>query len=289
MFGSKAFSYVNNLGLFRLSDVTVSSDNLEAVTYQEASEIGKNETKNFTINTPNITEIVFNGDIYSGTLSFNEELKYNRLETIDLTGSKVNCVTTKDLPVTTLNIDKMNIPDNVMEFSNLSSLKTVKLDNSSFAILKLPMWKQKLSITTNATSVASTANYDYHQVITKSLSILNISGKAGTELRLKDIPALESLNVSGIETLVLDNCPNLTNVILDSSIKRLTVINCATNINVESLSIYTNNSENQVIDLSQCPKLEYLNMRGSRKFKKVIVGSDIHLPESAFRVYRYCK
>lgn len=282
LFGSKALSYINNLGLFRLSDVTISSDNLEAITYQESSEIGKNEAKNFTINTPNITDITFNSDIYSGTLSFNESLKYNRLGTINLTGSKVNCVTTKDLPVTVLNIDKMKLPDNVMEFSNLSQLKTVKLDNSSFAVLRLPMWKQSISITSNDTSMPSTSSYDYHSVEVKSLSILNITGKTGTELRLKDIPLLETVNISGVETLIVENCESLTNIVLDSSIKQLSVINCSNKSTVEYLSIYTNSSENGVIDLSQCLKLENLNLSGTRHFNKVIIGNNIHFPQSAF-------
>ena len=286
IYGSKTFSFINNLGLFKLSDSSVNSNNLKSVSYLPSDEIGNSKSSNFSLNTPNIDSITITGKNYGGSLNFTESQTYNRLNTINLSESNITCICTKELSVTSLNLQKIDCSQNTISFPNLKNLNEVLLDEGKFSKLELPFWKQNISITSNSSDISATSNYNYHSVIVKTLNLINTKFD-DSKLSLYDMPDLTDLIVSDVHELYIYNCPKLENITISESLRKISVIKCSTSTAVRYLSIGRAPSENLgKLDFSLCQNLIYLNMDQSLHFTIVDIGTNnVELPSNAFR---YC-
>jgi hypothetical protein len=283
IYGSKTFNYINNLGLFKLSDSSISSSNLKSVSYLPSDEIGNSKSTNFTLNTPNIDSVTITGNNYGGSLTFDDKLTYNRLNTIDLSESNITCICTNQLPVTSLNLQKIDCSQNTISFANLVNLTEVFLDDGKFSKLELPFWKQSISITTNSPEISATSGYDYHGVSVKTLNLINTKF-TNSKLSLYDMPDLTDLIISDVYELYVYNCPNLENITISESLKKVSIIRCSTSTSVHNLSIGRTPSENLgKLDFSLCQNLTYLNMNQTLHFTVVDIGNNnVELPSSAF-------
>lgn len=281
LYGSKNFSYINNLGLFKLNDNGPTSDVLENVNYVASPEVAS-VTANYSINTPNISALIINNDKYTGEVSLNNNLNYNRLSSIDFSNSRIYCSYNGTLPVTTLNLERLNCAGNTISLPNLPKLSSVNLNNASIGTLILPIWKNNISITKNNSTVQSTAGYDYHSTSVKNLTLTNLKGLNNVVVRLHTMPELEEVNVSGVSELIIDTCINLKSVRIDGSLTRLIIRNSSESSSVNNLKVYVGTGANGIIDLTRCPNLTYLDLYNTRKFNTVKINTITSLPSNAF-------
>lgn len=287
LFGSTEFTSVNNIGLFRLSDSTVNSDNIKSITYSPSSDIGNITTQNYNLNTPNIESIRFSGNIYTGNLVLSQQ-SYNKLNSIDISGTSISINSSLSLPITSLIINKIpaekNSTVNII-LTNLPNISKVQLEESRFGELNLPLWKSSVSIT------GGTENgFDYTEVSINKLTIINrIINSEGrfknSEIRLNNLSTLETVKIEGIDTLTITNCPKLNEITIDNNIKRVIVTNCSSTATKQLIisGTTTGNPTSGKLDFSDCEGLSYLSLTNTRKFTIVDIGSnEVTLPASAF-------
>ena len=278
--GSTEFSYVNNIGLLRLSFAEIKSDNLKNISYINSENVG-GQTSDYIISSPNIETVVINSNKYSGTLTFSDEYNFNRLTSIDLKNSLVSVECGKNLQINNLDISGMSC--NQIVFRNSTKLTKVDFSGSTIGTLELPIWNSNISITGD-----NNASYTYKNVSITSFTLDGNDNFNDTEvtLTINKINSLKSVNALSVTNLTIRDCPNLEKVYIGSSLKSITITNCSTNTNVEYLSISNSDFSDGVLNFSHCYGNEniVLNFNGTRKFHTVNIGNNVaKLGGNAFR------
>lgn len=282
LYGSGEFSWINNFGQFGLiSGLTIKSDKLKNVLFNDNGRGGvKSHGGEITLNTPNIDTIEIKGTatnpLYTSTLKFLENTNYSRLSSIDLSSSQVSTENELVLPVRKLvltNMKQCNI-----SLSNLPSLTSVSLNSSSFTKLGLPIWDKEISITGNVSGDPNTSDYKYTNVSIVNFNLYRNSNITGSSVvKLNKIDDLETVVIQAdIDKLYILNCDNLKSVRINESIKEIYIQNCCSR--AESLIVTTvisNNTDINIIDLSNCTSLEVINFKGTSKFTTINIGQNI--------------
>lgn len=226
---------------------------------------------------PSVRIIQINSENVSCTINLSNsqnEDKYPNLRTIDLHNSHCNLIV-NNLNVTHINVSGIvGDPENSdMSINNCPNLKSCNLNNTSLNSLTLTsMWSDNIVIDNTRIKRMTISNTQFDHA----------------KIKIMNDTALTNLTLSGFESIEINNCPNLLNIIIaeDTSsetqyyIKSLKIINCCNYIreNKSNLNFTFNGrsssktSNNDIIlDLSLLKNLEELSVNSTEYIDSVIL------------------
>lgn len=199
-----------------------------------------NNTWNLSL--PSVKTISLTSAEYSGALHIDDSF-YN-LKEIDISNSKIS-LSIEGSNVQTVNLSKIN--SDSITFSNCGSLQNVIFNVSKINQCRIsPMW---------------TSNVDFSGCTIKNLTINGNTTKSPGLLVIKNSSALEKLNATWFESINVDGCTSLTEIVCgdaQNSLTRISAVNCS-----KLKTIDINSSNISEIDLSGCVSLETLIIRGN--------------------------
>ena len=296
LYGSRELNYINDLGEFSItSDQTVISEKLKEVIYLATNQV--NVTGDISVQTPNVERVVVNGvnqkTKYTGNLLLNENYSYNRLNEIDLSKSGINLSNSGFKGILSkLNLENCVPTNGVFALPNASFSNDceVRLNGSKFERLSIPEWKENIVITSD--SSISGYGSDYYRDVKKLGELIltsnNNFSEGSVSLTLVNIETLTKVTIGkNIKSLKIVNCKRLRTVTIQGGVggeiylENLTITNCSS-----SAEDFTIGQTTNTIDFSNAILVNpnfTLNMKGTRKFNKVSIGSNtVFLSAGAF-------
>lgn len=280
-FGSKQFTWLDNIDAFLRTNTLVVSDNLTQIVATEAVQV-----KSFLINAPMCTKIVLNKSSYQGSLQFEQTTITNEdgvqttttalknmelLKEIDISGSGLTCES----------------DSNYFDGNNTCSLETLKINgvqsnNGVIVVTDMPkLTKIDISGTTIRPTILKTLNINCirNNVVLNNTQISNIVLEVASDCKDKDIEftinsdfAVENLTLVGFKKVTITTCQNLKSLIIrdndeaqdEHKLSELTINNYATDAtektltSVTSISKDTRSTETNVFDLRHLVNLQKL-------------------------------
>ena len=219
------------------------------------------------VNIPSVKEINITSQNANCQLTLKNDTtnvnKYPNLRTINLQNSKCGLIV-NGLDVTTINAQNINSPENSIIIDNCNNLRTCNFNNASLSSLSVTsIWNDNITINNSKIKTINISNTKFEHA---TVNIINNDD-------------LINLELSGFETVIINNCQNLQSIKLSNIehyvIKSIQIINCC-NYNRDGNIVFNICGKESTIDgqfikldLSDCTTLEEISFNGTEYIKSI--------------------
>lgn len=259
--GSQAWTYLESINWLSADTLLINSDKLENIMGTSGS------FSSIQLTTPNVKTIELTSPNYRGTLSLQGSQNFPNISSVNISRSNMN-LNLNNVGVTYVNVSNIINSQATVTIIGCDKLETFTCTGSTLASLNITGIKGNLK------------NF--------SISNTNISSiqlecqESGGSVSITNDNSVESITLSGFETVVIDNCPKLKKVVFnisDIATKSVQVSNC---IDTSLLITSTTTETPGVVDLTQLSGLSQLNLYNSYGIKEVYLPDNVILSHNAF-------
>jgi hypothetical protein len=308
-YGSKAFTWLDDINAFLAKNTIVISNNLSRIKADAKAEV-----ESFLINAPMCTEILLNNNAYNGFLQFEQssvtdesgvEITKSSLEdmellkTIDISNTSLVCVSESNnyfdgankCSLETLKINGVQNATGVIKVTNMPKLTTIDISGTTIR----PTILNKLSID----CIRGDVDLQNTQIDKIYLKVADDCKNKDIKFTINSDSAVRSIELVGFKEVAINTCQKLESLIIRDDnnaqdmhkLSRLTINNYKDNVStynaVTSISKDYSSIVSKVFDLSHLENLQKLELNQCYSMSTLILpGHVIDMTESNYKFYR---
>ena len=308
-YGSKAFTWLDDINAFLAKNTIVISNNLSRIKADAKAEV-----ESFLINAPMCTEILLNNNAYNGFLQFEQssvtdesgvEITKSSLEdmellkTIDISNTSLVCVSESNnyfdgankCSLETLKINGVQNATGVIKVTNMPKLTTIDISGTTIR----PTILNKLSID----CIRGDVDLQNTQIDKIYLKVADDCKNKDIKFTINSDSAVRSIELVGFKEVAINTCQKLESLIIRDDnnaqdmhkLSRLTINNYKDNVStynaVTSISKDYSSIVSKVFDLSHLENLQKLELNQCYSMSTLILpGHVIDMTGSNYKFYR---
>lgn len=257
--GSQAWTYLENLNWIKASTLYISTDNLENITGSSGSFSG------IQLYTPNVKNIELTSANYRGTLTLSNSTNFPNINTVNISRSNLN-LSLQGVGVTSVNASNINNSKGTISIMNCDKLETFSVSGSTLNSISVSGISGKLK------------NFTLSNTHIRSITLDCVESRSSISINNDD--TVETVTLSGFETVTINNCPKLQKVVFNISsvaVKDITINNSGTT----ELTITSGTEQAGLVDLTSLTSLQYLDLQNCEGIKIVKLPSNVTLRDYA--------
>ena len=260
--GSQAWTYMQSINWAATgSSLSITSDKLEFISGTSGTITG------ISLNTPSVKTITLTSGNYSGTLSLDGIQNYPNLTSVNISGSRLS-LDINNLDITSVNINNTKSNQASVQIANCTKIKNFYHNNTTLGSL---VW---LNIS------GSLKNVTFSNTNITSYTLTCV--EKGGSFTLTNDASVESVTLTGFETVTIRNCQKLKKIVIQSYTDHVNTNIYTTSLSVSDckndqlcISSDSNTTTANTVYLTNSTNLKYIYFRGCTYLKYVYLPKDL--------------